>query len=74
MGFESSCFVAVHFGAGFHSTAKEAQYEKLMNLCCSETLKSLESTNNLVGSLVIGIKILEVLRMIHFAFSSQFLG
>ena len=59
MGHES-CFVAVHFGAGFHSASKELQYRKLMSLCCSETLKNLEFTDNLIESLVIGIKILEV--------------
>lgn len=57
---QSSCFVAVHFGAGFHSLEKENAYKKLMKKCCIETLQVLETSDNLINALVTGIKILEV--------------
>lgn len=58
---QKSCFVAVHFGAGYHSNSKESAYEKLMEKCCTEALYILETTNDLIESLVVGIRILEVL-------------
>lgn len=58
---QKSCFVAAHFGAGFHSKDKESSYIKLMETCCIKTLKNLESSDNIIASLVIGVKILEVL-------------
>ena len=64
MGLES-CFVAVHFGAGFHSAEKENVYKKLMKNCCMETLQILESSDNLIDSLVAGIKILEVREFVN---------
>lgn len=57
---QKPCFIAVHFGAGFHSKDKENSYKKLMESCCINTLQKLESTDNLIDSLVLGIKILEV--------------
>ncbi len=57
---QPSCFVTVHFGAGYHSMEKENTYKKLMKKCCIETLQNLEASDNLIDSLVIGIKILEV--------------
>lgn len=39
---------------------KENTYKKLMKKCCIETLQNLEASDNLIDSLVIGIKILEV--------------
>jgi len=62
---QKSCFVAVHFGAGFHSKDKESSYKKLMESCCINTLQNLESSDNLIASLVIGIKILEVTHIVH---------
>ena len=65
MGF-MPCFVAVHFGAGYHSEEKEFIYKELMNRCCIETLNILEKSNDLIESLVTGIKILEVVLMFLF--------
>ena len=57
---QQSCFVAVHFGAGYHSKDMENAFKKLMKFCCNKTLKKLEASDNLIDSLVLGIKILEV--------------
>lgn len=62
---QNPCFVAVHCGAGFHSKTKENSYKKLIEICCNKTLKNLESTDNLVESLVLGIKELEVLHAVR---------
>lgn len=55
-----SCFVSVHLGAGFHSPTRESAYKKLIKKCCEETLSELEVSDNLLTSIVNGIKILEV--------------
>ena len=54
------CFVAVHFGAGYHSLEKEKYYKNLMDKCCTETINFLENSGNLIEAVVFGIKILEV--------------
>ena len=59
MGYRPS-FVAVHFGAGYHSVEKELLYKDLMNKCCSETILLLDKSDNLIEAIVFGIKILEV--------------
>lgn len=59
MGYRPS-FVAVHFGAGYHSVEKEEVYRVLMNKCCTETTHHLDKSNDLIEALVFGIKILEV--------------
>lgn len=56
----NSCFVAVHFGAGFHSVEKENSYKILMERCCIKTLQNLEVSDDLIESLVLGIRLLEV--------------
>lgn len=53
-------FVAVHLGAGNHSVKNENLYKKLIKKCCKETLNILENSDDLISSLVHGIKILEV--------------
>jgi hypothetical protein len=57
---QNSCFVAVHFGAGFHSKDKESLFRKLMESCCILTLQNFEFSDNIIESLVLGIKVLEV--------------
>lgn len=56
----NSCFVVVHFGAGFHSVEKENSYKTLMERCCIKTLQNLEVSDDLIESLVLGIRLLEV--------------
>lgn len=53
-------FVAAHFGAGYHSFDKEENYRILMNKCCSETAKFLETSDQLIEAIILGIRILEV--------------
>lgn len=53
-------FVAVHFGAGYHSIEKEELYKALMNKCCTETTHLLDESDDLIEAVVFGIKILEV--------------
>lgn len=55
-----SCHVFVHFGAGYHSKNNESIYKNLMERCCAKTLSFLEESDDLVCSIVQGIKILEV--------------
>ena len=53
-------FVAVHFGAGYHSIEKEKQYKALMEKCCTETINFLDKSGDLIEAVVYGTKILEV--------------
>lgn len=57
------CFVALHIGAGYHSTSKTGVYRHLCEKICSDVIKLLDQGYNARTACATAVALLEVFRL-----------